>query len=406
MYVRLRMDETWLKGKTTGIRHAIKGIFIPDQEDGADPITRYLVLTLIAALLIAAASYWVYNRTHMFDDYTLLSSSELKDVEGTQYVMLSGRIIKYSHDGVFCVSTSNEMLWSAAYSIQTPICDASGGMMVIAEQQGDQVYVINSKGVVGNFKTSLPIMKARISENGVVALVQDDADEVTWVNLFDRNGTPLVSVKATQDETGYPLDVALTANAKQMMVSFMCTDNGQVTGRICTYDFSSAGDSDESHLVGSKDYPDRLFPVVFYGASNAPVAIADNGFVVFSSGRSLKERTQVSLPEEITSVFHDRKTIGFIFRSSMTDAKYRMEVYNLKGKNTMTSEFDFQYSDVRMDGGEVLLYDASNLNIYRTSGMQKLHVTYDQEVKYCTGISGLRKYMIITGDSIDRIRLK
>ena len=400
------MDGTWLKEKASGARSAIKGLFFPDLDEGQDPITRYLILTLIAALLIAAASYWVYNRTHMFDDYTLLSSSQLKDVEGTQYVMLSGKVIKYSHDGVFCVNTSNEMEWSAAYSMQTPVCDVSGGMMVIAEQQGDQVYVINSKGVVGNFTTSLPIMKARVAENGVVALIQDDVDDVAWVNLYDRNGNPLASVKATQAKTGYPMDMALTANARQMLVSFVGTDNGQVTGKICTYDFTSAGDSDESHLIGSKSYADTVFPDVFYAASNVPAAVADDGFVVFSSGKNLKERTRVSLTDEITSVFYDKDTIGFIFRSSQTDSKYRMEVYNLHGKNTMTSEFDFRYSDVRMEDGEVLLYDESGLNIYRTSGKQKLQVTYGQEVKYFSRLSGLRRYLVITGETIDKIRLK
>ena len=232
------MDGTWLKERASGLVDRIRGFFFP--EEGQDPITRYLILTLIAAAIIAVISYWVYNKTHMFDDYNVLSSTELKDVEGTRYVMLSGRIIKYSHDGIFCVNTENEMLWSAAYSMQTPVCDVSGGMMVIAEQQGDQVYVINARGVVGNFTTSLPIMKARISSNGVVALVQDDVDDVSWVNLFDKTGNAIASVKVTQSETGYPLDMALTSNAKGMIVSYAATDNGQVTGRICKYDFSSA----------------------------------------------------------------------------------------------------------------------------------------------------------------------
>ena len=398
------MDGTWLKERASGLVDRIRGFFFP--EEGQDPITRYLILTLIAAAIIAVISYWVYNKTHMFDDYNVLSSTELKDVEGTRYVMLSGRIIKYSHDGIFCVNTENEMLWSAAYSMQTPVCDVSGGMMVIAEQQGDQVYVINARGVVGNFTTSLPIMKARISSNGVVALVQDDVDDVSWVNLFDKSGNAIASVKVTQSETGYPLDMALTGNAKGMIVSYAATDNGQVTGRICKYDFSSASGSDESHLVGSRTYTDRLFPDVFYAASETPVAVADDGFMVFPSGKSMKERTQVSLTDEITSVFYDKETIGFIFRSNQTDAKYRMEVYNFRGKNTMSTEFDFQYSDVQMEDGEVLLYDASNLNIYRTSGMQKLQVTYDQEVRFCTSLGGLRKYLIITGNTVDSIRLK
>ena len=41
----------------------------------------------------------------------------------------------------------------------------------------------------------------------------------------------------------------------------------------------------------------------------------------------------------------------------------------------------FGRTSVRMENGEILLYNASNLFIYRTSGKQKLKVTYEKEVK-------------------------
>ena len=35
--------------------------------------------------------------------------------------------------------------------------------MAVAEQQGNQVYVVNEDGLVGNFETLLPILKVRVS---------------------------------------------------------------------------------------------------------------------------------------------------------------------------------------------------------------------------------------------------
>ena len=382
---------------------------LPDSQAQAasqmDPITRYLLLSVAFALLIAAIAYWFYNRTHLFDTYEITASTALEDVEGTQYEQLSGRVIKYSHDGVFCVNTDNDMLWSSAYSMQTPVCHVSGSRMVIVEQQGDQVVVLNAKGVLGSFTTPLPIMKARISSNGVVALVLKDKENVSWVNLYNAQGEELASVKASQAETGYPMDIALSDNGRQLLVSFLCNEGSELAGRVALYDFSSLDSPDESHLKGSVTYTDVVFPEVFFGSTGAPVAVADDGFIVFSVGKSLKEKTRVQLPEEIVSVFHDASNIGFVFRSVRTDAKYRMQVCSLNGRTAMETEFDFSFSGIRMENGEILVYDASTLQIYRTSGKPKLNVTYGKEVEYFTSLGKNRRYLVITPKSIDRIRI-
>ena len=202
-----------------------------DRLSRIDPITRYLLLSVLIALCIAMVAYWFYNRTHLFDTYHVTGSAELDDVEGTMYERLGGRVIKYSHDGAFCVNTSNELIWSTAFSMQTPVCHVSGRRMVIAEQQGDQVVTLTPKGVMGSFSTPMPVMKARISENGVVALVLNDVDNVAWINLYNAQGEQLASVKATQAETGYPLDVALSSNGKQMLVSYVGAEGSELAGR-------------------------------------------------------------------------------------------------------------------------------------------------------------------------------
>ena len=83
------------------------------------------------------------------------------------------------------------------------------------------------------------------------------ASLMTLINLFDKNGSQLASVKATQPESGYPLDIALTSNARQMLVSFVGTDNGELTGTIAMYDFSSAAAADVSFHRQSRTLSDR-----------------------------------------------------------------------------------------------------------------------------------------------------
>lgn len=90
-----------------------------------------------------------------------------------------------------------EVLWSTTYSMQTPVADFCGTTAAVAEQQGTQVFVFNADGLMGQFDTTLPILKVKVAKQGVVAVVLQDSN-VTWINFYEpeerrlqRTGLPL-----------------------------------------------------------------------------------------------------------------------------------------------------------------------------------------------------------------------
>ena len=83
-----------------------------------------------------------------------------------------------------------------------------------------------------------------------------------------------------------------------------------------------------------------------------------------------------------------------------------MSVYNFLGKETMHTQVNFAYEGIRMENREILLYDASGMHIYRTSGKEKFAVSYGKEVLYFTSLPGARRYLVITESSMDRIRIE
>ena len=92
------------------------------------------------------------------------------------------------------MNTHNEANWSIAYSMQTPAASVCEKTMAIVEQQGNQVYVLNEEGLLGNFETDWPILKARVSAQGVVALVLDEED-ATVIELRSSTGEAIAAVK-------------------------------------------------------------------------------------------------------------------------------------------------------------------------------------------------------------------
>ena len=392
---RNRQEEERKSSPLTILRERIR---LPE-----DTVSRWLLLMIFGTIAAALIGLWIYNRAHTFDQYRILARAEKNDVEGTLYERLGNSVIKYSHDGIFCVNLSNETQWSAAYDMQTPISDICEGVMVIAEQQGKQVYVLNEKGLLGSFETSMNIRKIQTASNGVTAVVEDD-EEVDWIELFSADGSQIASVRASLEDSGFPLDIALSPNGKRLTVSYLTQENGVLTGKLSFYDFSSS--SEDRHLMLSLSYPDTIFPDVFYADGMVPVAVGDNCFVVFDSSKKPSEKVKVPIVNEILSCFHDGENIGFIFDSGETDTKYVMDVYNFSGKRTMQTPCSFDYTGVQIADGEIFLYDASNLTIYRTSGRKKLSVNYEREVKYFGPLKGLRRYLVITRDSMDQIRIE
>ena len=369
-----------------------------------DKMSRNLVLIAVAAALLLVLVFWFYNRIHHFTQYRTVRTTQEEDIDGTQYAMLGKTLIKYSTDGLFASDTAGNIRWSLAYSMQTPISVQRGRRMAVAEQQGRQVVIIGENGAVGQFETRFPIRKLALSSGGVTAAVEEDGD-VTWIRMYSQAGEELVAVKTTLEESGYPLDIDITSDAKRMMVSYLCEENGELSSRICFYDFSSSQDSEEDHLTAEQSYSRIVFPDVYYTDNNTPVAVGDCGCAVFGRGRRPEEKVWIEETREIVSAVYDSDYIGFIFRSGESDRKYDMEVRNYKGKTVMTAGFDFEYTGARMENGEILLYDSRNLYICRMSGKWKLSVTYDKPVVYFTALSGIRRYLVVTDECMDVIRL-
>ena len=64
-----------------------------------------------------------------------------------------------------------------------------------------------------------------------------------------------------------------------------------------------------------------------------------------------------------------------------------------------------EYSEVKLHGEEVFLYNSSEIMIYTTAGKLKYSAAYDKQISEVIPAEGLGKYMIITPDSVDIIKI-
>lgn len=172
----------------------------------------------------------------------------------TLYTEYNGKLLKYSKDGISCIDSQNEAIWSQTYNMQNPMVDICEGAVAVADQQGNIVYVFDAQGAVTEISTLLPIQQISVSAQGVTAILLNDST-VSWIYLYDKEGNKLAESRCSLDETGQPISIALSPDGTKLAVSYLQVQEGSAASCVVFYNFGSVG----SNFVDKIDFLQSVY---------------------------------------------------------------------------------------------------------------------------------------------------
>ena len=358
--------------------------------------------TIVAGVLILAVVlvYALVKNNKVASCYEVVTSMSRGDDTSVFYCMMRKGMVKYSKDGVAMTNKSGSVLWNQTYEMASPTMTSAGDYVAVGDIGANTIYIFNEYGQLGRVSTDVPIQEIQISEQGVVAAVLSDTSS-NYINLYDKQGNSLGSIKASLENTGYPLAIALSPDASKLAVSYLIVKSGSMQSRIVSYDFS---DVEGDHLLDTQEL-EGLYPKAAFLDSREVVLFGEKGFVLYQAD-SKKIETQENFESEINSVFCTNQKLGFIFKNEDDNGKYRMEIYNKAGKKSSTYYFDLDYSGMTADDDEVILYNDEEMLIYQMGGRVRFRGTFNTAV---TGVmpsweDGL--YWLIDDQSLREIRIR
>ena len=358
--------------------------------------------TIEAGVLILAVVlvYALVKNNKVASSYEVVTSMSRGDDTSVYYCMMRKGMVKYSKDGVAMTNKSGSVLWNQTYEMASPTMTSAGDYVAVGDIGANTIYIFNEYGQLGRVSTDVPIQEIQISEQGVVAAVLSDTSS-NYINLYDKQGNSLGSIKASLENTGYPLAIALSPDASKLAVSYLIVKSGSMQSRIVSYDFS---DVEGDHLLDTQEL-EGLYPKAAFLDSREVVLFGEKGFVLYQAD-SKKIETQENFESEINSVFCTNQKLGFIFKNEDDNGKYRMEIYNKAGKKSSTYYFDLDYSGMTADDDEVILYNDEEMLIYQMGGRVRFRGTFNTAV---TGVmpsweDGL--YWLIDDQSLREIRIR
>ena len=97
--------------------------------------------------------------------------------------------------------------------------------------------------------------------------------------------------------------------------------------------------------------------------------------------------------------------VGLVFKNDSKDKQYIMEVYNTAdGKLKFKEDFNIPYTTIKLSGGNILMYNSSQMCVMNSRGVQKYLGSVDGTIKDFFKI-GMNRYLLVLDSGVDVIKL-
>lgn len=357
-------------------------------------------------LLLGIAGVYIYLQTRTYSEYSVLKSVEREDSPGTQFDVFHGNILKYSKDGASLVDENNKIIWNQTYEMQSPMVDFCENYAAIADKKGDRIYIMDLSGPCGEIETSMPIQRIEVASQGMVAVLMEQ-NGTGYIQMYDKSGTFLAEGEVHTENSGYPLDIAISNDGKKMAVSLLDVNKGNVNTTITFFNFDAMGQNEIDNIVGQYSYADMVVPKVEFLTNDVMVAFGSQKAVVFEGAQKPQVKKEVAIEKEIRTIFYNDAYFGFVFDNENKDTSYNMQVHDLRGAEVISKDFEMEYEEIGfLENDEICIRNDLECAIFTLRGVQKFHANFEKSIWKIMSVAGIRDYVFLIDGETQRIRLK
>lgn len=406
-----------------------------EEEDGEEVSRQYqkgrrkrrILIWLIVILFFGSLGFCLirYQKEYEYTEFDVTWEKAMRfidredgDTEGkpitessfVNFVYFGDNMLKYTKDGATYIDASGKNVWAQSYEMKTPIVNVNGDYVIIADQQGNDIYICNQEGCTGVAETQLPITKAAVSAKGVTAAIVEDST-ASYIFYFKKDGESLgINIKMLLSGDGYPVDIALSPDGQQIVMSVMYLDNGIMKNKVVFYDFSEIGKNVNNRFIGGfeEEFDDKMVARVRYLNEDTVCAFSDKGLTFISVKDVIPDTNVISVPveEEIESICYSEKYAAVIVDNA-TGNLYRMDVYSTDGKRVTSFSFDYPYTGAELDGEWIILYNEESCSVYNMDGYKKFENQFDFAVSNVrSGKKHMNSLIVAGSELMQEIRLK
>ena len=356
-----------------------------------------IIIVIVSVMTYLLVSLQTYTKVRVSDTYPEKGASD------NSYVQFLDGVIKYSKDGIAYMDQTGKEVWNQSYQIKNPMLDVNNKSVAVADKDGNDILIFQEEGLKGEVHTTMPVERISVSEQGIVSAILKN-ESAMKIMCYDIKGNVLVEHKTTLAGTGYPIDIALSADGNLMQVLYLYTQKGQIVSRLHYYNFGDAGERKTDHQVTAENYKDTILASGFFMNAETSAAVGDNRVVIYEGKDTPEQVANIKLDKEIKNVFHSEKYVGLILKNQGKSG-YELRLYDKTGKVVLSKDFKGDYKHVKICNNQVIMYDGKNCNIYMKNGIQKFKGETDSNILEIFPVEGVNRYIIMSANGMEKVRL-
>lgn len=365
-----------------------------------------IIASIILLVLIALIAIYIYFEHKTYTSYEVINSIERSDTSASQFETFQGNLLKYTNDGAVYTDLNGNRIWNQTYEMDHPFTDSCNEYLVIYELNGTQIYILNKVSLQSSIQTTMPIQRVSVAKQGTIAVLME-SEGISYLQLYDKEGTQLAAGELHVQNSGYPLDIALSEDGQKLAVAMLDINEGSVKTTIAFYNFGAVGQNSIDKIVGSYSYPDMLISRIHYMKDDTMVAFGDSKVVIFSGTQKPAESTSIEITEEVKSIFYDDQYFGLVFDSDSKEQPHRLELYNIKGTKVREVGISIDYNQIELlDNQDICIYNDNQCEIINRKGIKKLLCTFDKSLYKVISAAAQRNYTFILEGETRRVKLK
>ncbi|MEE1086363.1 MAG: DUF5711 family protein [Schaedlerella sp.] len=360
-------------------------------------------ISLIFPILLAVLGTYLLIMNYSYDTIYRTSSYTKETTDAHSYGIFKNGIIRYNKDGVAFLNRKNEEIWLHSSQFRTPIVDIGKDTFAVADAGGNAIQVFTKDGLKGEIETKLPIEKISVSDQGIVSTILKN-EKIPLIVTYDSTGNVLVENQIKASSMGYPTAIELSPNGNVLAVAYLDVSTAAMKTKVICYNFGAEGKTKNNNEVSIEEYADTYIPEIYYMGESKFVAVSDHSFILYEGKSVPVKKKEVEIEQQIKSVFHTDKYIGFILLNEEKSG-YKARLYNKNGSQIMNHDFTGEYTNVQMQENEIIMYTGSQCCILTKNGLLRFQGDLRAEALLVLATNGINKYLVMSANELRTIHL-
>ena len=284
--------------------------------------------------------------------------------------------------------------------------DTCEEQVLAADIGGNSFHIYNGKDEGVGMETTYPIVRAKVSSQGLAAVLEQDTDSNTLKVYNPGSGTTklLVEIPSNVSEEGYPLDFDISPDGTSLVIAYMVVDGTEAKWRVNFYNFSDIG-QDKNLLVGGKEYDTEMIAGIRFIDNERVIIYRETGFDVYGDMKHPKPVWEKTFERTILSMADSEKYIAIVTADDSLKKK-KLEVFTPDGQPVLDCPISYEYSEFHIYGEELFFNSGHHIDIMRINGKPKFSCDFDTEISGVFPGGKSIDYILVDHNSIRKIRMK